>query len=321
MKFLIWLALAAMTAIGGWWYWRMRRKRESRIISFVALLSEPMTLDPAVLAKTASRAWKADLGDGGAEGEDGFVVGVGPINTIVYDNQPYLINCMPGPYVEDPETFSESIVDLRIRQLFGEHKAWFSCDALGVDGATSAEEISDCYRRLAKLFAEFLDDNCLLIFLPDTNQAFSINDETQRALHAEDPLAALQETLSLPCIQVSADDALMQEAVGKARENWAQFVTAFEETAGNDFSVKAPVTYSDTTEYIWLTVTAVEGDRIYGTLANEPVNLGSLKLGSRVSVALADLNDWCYLDSQGSPQGGFTIAAVQKAASRYQRRN
>ncbi len=287
------------------------------MISFVALLREPMTLDPVVLAKTASRAWKADLGDGSVEGEDGFVVGAGPINTIVYDNRPYLINCMPSPYVDDLETVSKSIVDLRIRQLFDEHKAWVSCDALGIDGATRAEEISDYYRRLAKLLAEFLDDNCLLIYLPDTNQAFSINDETDRALQADDPRAALRETLTLPCIQVSADDPRMQEAMAKAREYWPQFVAAFEATAGEDFSVKAPVTYSNTTEFIWLTVTAVEGDRIYGMLANDPVNLGPLQLGSKVSVDLADLNDWCYLDSQGNPQGGFTIAAVQKAARRH----
>jgi uncharacterized protein YegJ (DUF2314 family) len=319
MNVLIGIALVAMAGLGIWLYWRMRRKRASRMISLVALLREPVTFDATVLAKIAGRAWSADLGDGTAEGEDGFVVSVGSINTIMHGDRPYLVNCIPSPYVEDPETVSESIVDLRVRRLFGEHQAWFSCDALGVDGTSTAEEISDSYRGLARLFVEFLDENCLLIYIPDTSRAYSINDETERALMSNDPLVALQETRTSPVVPVSADDSLMQEAVAKAWKSWPQFVNAFEATAGENFSIKAPVSYLGTTEFIWLTVTAVEGDQVYGTLANDPANLGPLKLGSKVSVTLSDVNDWCYIDSQGNLQGGFTIAAVQEASRRQQK--
>lgn len=311
-------AVAATVGVGALWWWWKRRKHKSRMISLVVLLREPATLDPTVLARTASRAWNADLGDGSTEGEDGFVVGIGPVNTIVHRNRPYMVNCMPAPYVENPEDASGSIVDLRVRQLFLEHRAWLSCDAMGVDHATTAQEISDCYRQLAKLIAEFLDENSLLIYVPDTNRAYSINQETERALLAEDPLEALLETMDLPVVSVSDDDPLMQEAVAKAREQWLQFVGAFETSAGENFSVKAPVSYKDTTEFIWLTVTALEGSKIYGTLANDPADLGPLKFGSKVSVALSDLNDWCYIDPQGNPQGGFTIIAVQEAARRHQ---
>jgi uncharacterized protein YegJ (DUF2314 family) len=41
-----------------------------------------------------------------------------------------------------------------------------------------------------------------------------------------------------------------------------------------------------------------------------------LKLGSKVSVPVADLNDWCYLDSQGNLVGAFTVEAVKQAAQR-----
>jgi uncharacterized protein YegJ (DUF2314 family) len=63
-------------------------------------------------------------------------------------------------------------------------------------------------------------------------------------------------------------------------------------------------------------VTALEGDRIYGTLANEPAHLGALKLGSKVAVPLAELNDWCFLDRSGKPIGGFTIEVLQRTAKR-----
>lgn len=314
MNFMIWAAVAAMAGVGGWLYWRMRRRRKSRLISLVALLREPVTFDPAVLAKTAGRVWNADLGDGTAEGDDGFVVGAGPLNTIMHAGRMYLVNCIPNPYIEDPEAASESITDLRIRQSFREHRAWFSCDALGVDGATTAKEICDWYRRLAKLFAELLDENCLLIYVPDTGLAYSINDETERALRSDDPLGALQETLTVPLISVPDDDPLMQEAVAKARRSWQQFVAAFEAAAGENFSIKAPVSHSGNTEFIWITVTAVEGNQVYGTLANEPANLGPLKVGSKVKVPLSDLNDWCFMDAQRALQGGFTLAAVHKAS-------
>ncbi len=310
------IALVVAVVIGGLSYLRLRRKHETRMISLVALLREPITLDPTVLAKTAGRVWNLDLGDGTTEGEDGFVVASGPINTIMCQDRAYLINCFPAPYVENPEEVSESIADLRIGKLFAEHKAWFSCDALGIDETTTPEEINAWYQHLAKLFSEFLDENCLLIYLPENSSAFPVNEETHQALESDDPVGALVATQTLPLVWVAEDDPLMQQAVARAREHWSEFVAAYEATAGENFSVKAPVSYSDRTEFIWLNVTALEGEQVYGTLASDPGDLGPLKLGSKVSVAVEDLNDWCYVDRQGELQGGYTIAAVQEAARR-----
>jgi uncharacterized protein YegJ (DUF2314 family) len=294
----------------------VRRRRRSRLISFVALLRESVTLDPAVVARTASRVWDADLGDGTEPGADGFVVGIGVSCTIMRDDRMFLINSFPNPYTPDVERTAEKITDLRVRSLFREHAAWFSCDALGVDGRTPEPEVREWYRRLGPLFAEFLDENCLLIFLPDSDLAFPINDDTEAALRSPDPIEALQETLTLPIVEVSGDDPAMVRAVEQARAEWPKLVAAFEAGAGENFSVKAPVTEAGNTEYIWITVTAVEGDRVYGRLANEPANLGALRLDSKVSVSVTDLNDWCYVDAGGQMVGGFTIAVVQKAAGR-----
>jgi uncharacterized protein YegJ (DUF2314 family) len=319
MIYIILGAVAVMAGVGAFLYWRIRKRRESRLISLVALLREPVTFDPVVLAKTASRVWNADLGDGTAEGEDGFVVGVGAMNTIMHGNRMFLINCIPKPYADDPDAASQLITDLRLRRLFSEHKAWFSCDAMGVDGSTTAEEIADWYRRLAKLFAELLDENCSLIYLPDSERAYAVNDDTERALLSEDPLAALQETITVPVIQVADDDPLMLEAVAKARNKMPEFVAAFEANAGENFSIKAPISHSGNTEFIWIEVTAVEGGQVYGLLANDPANLGPLKLGSKVQAPVSDINDWCYIDAKGDLHGAFTVAAVQEAARRQQK--
>jgi uncharacterized protein YegJ (DUF2314 family) len=288
----------------------------SRLISFVALLREPANFDPAVLAKLAGKAWNADLGTGESEGADGFVAGVDPIKVVAHEGRMFLINSFPTPYSENREKVAAGIPDLRVRELFRQHRAWFSCDAMGVDATTPEEEVLVWYERLGKLFAELLDENCSLIFLPDSELAFPINEETESALRSKNPVTALQETLTVPIVQVSPDDPLMKQAVSKARESWPKFVEAYEARDGQHFTVKAPVTRAGNTEFIWIDVTSIEGDFVYGELGNEPANLGSLKLGSKVSVRVADLNDWCYIDSKGNLAGGFTVEAVQKASRR-----
>jgi uncharacterized protein YegJ (DUF2314 family) len=314
---MLWIALLILaTAAAGIAFWWRRRRRRHRLISFVALVRESVTFDLAVLAKVAGKVWKADLGDGTAEGEDGFVVGVGVTNTIMHKDRLFLINSFPAPYVPDVEKTAAGITDMRIRSLFCEHRAWFSCDAMGVDASTPEEEVRLLYRRLGLLFAELLDENCLLIYLPDSTQVFPINDDTEAALRSEDPLTKLQGTLTPPVIGVSDDDPLMKKAVAKARASWPQFVEGHEANLGEDFSVKAPVTHGDNTEFIWISVTSIEGERVYGELGNEPADLGPLKLGSKVSVPTAELNDWCYVDPNGNLVGGFTIEAVQKAVKR-----
>jgi uncharacterized protein YegJ (DUF2314 family) len=320
---MMWIAFALILAAVGvfvYFYRRLRKQRQTRLISFVALLREPATFDPTILARIAGKAWNADLGDGESQGPDGFVTGAGEMNTIMHAGRMFLVNRLPTPYTEDVEKTAQGITDLRIRALFREHQAWFSCDSLGVDGTTSDEECLEWYRRLGPLFAELLDDNCLLIFLPDRSLAFPISDDTENALRSEDPVKALQETLNVPIVEVGDDDPLMKQAVEQARRDWPKFVAAYEARAGVNFAVKAPLTHAGNTEFIWITVTSLEGDRIYGTLGNDPGNLGSLKLGSKVSVPVADLNDWCYMDPQGKLAGGFTIEAVQKAQRRSRTR-
>ncbi len=182
--------LVAIIALVAWWAWRQRRHR---LVSIVALASEPKLLDPAVLAQVAGKAWQADLGDGASPGADGFVAGEGPLNTIAHHGRMFLVNSLSQPYAPDVEQVATGITDLRSRELFLQHRAWFSCDAFGVNGRTSEAEVREMYRRLATLFVKLLDETCLLIYLPDSNLVFPINDETENALRADDPVAALKQ--------------------------------------------------------------------------------------------------------------------------------
>ncbi len=74
--------------------------------------------------------------------------------------------------------------------------------------------------------------------------------------------------------------------------------------------MKSPITQGENTEFIWIEVTAIENDTIYGTLANDPMDLGPLRLGSRVRTSRSELNDWMYFDAEDQMQGGFTVKVV-----------
>lgn len=310
-------AVAAMLASAVFFFGRRRRRRrEARMVSLVALLSEPTTFDPAILANVAGRVWKADLGDGTSEGADGFVASAEILHTIVHDGRIFMLHTIPQPYVEDVEEAAATIGDLRIRGLFEQHVAWFSCDAMGIDGSASDEEVRDLYRRIGRLVAELLDERCLLLYAPEQGAGYALNEDSETALRSDDPLQALQDTLSLPVVEVAADDPAMIAAVAQARREWPRFAAALEAKAGRNFSVKAPISGGGNTEFIWIEVTCVEGERIYGQLGNDPANLGSLKYGSKVSVPIAEINDWCYADAQGDMIGGFTVDVLLKAARR-----
>jgi uncharacterized protein YegJ (DUF2314 family) len=185
-----------------------------------------------------------------------------------------------------------------------------------VDRSTPDDVVRDWYRRIGRLMAELLDENCILLYLPDSSLSYPINEDTETALRSRDPVAALQESLTAPMVQVEADDPLMVKAVAAARDGWPKFVAAYEARSGENFSVKAPVSHSGNTEFIWVTVTALEGDTIYGELANDPADLGPLKHGSKVTVPVSELNDWVYTDADGNLNGGFTMEAMRKASRR-----
>ena len=71
------VGILALIGAFGYLLWRVRRRRPNlSLISFVAwCVSFSVEFDPAVLARVASAAWNADLGDGGLQGPDGFVAG------------------------------------------------------------------------------------------------------------------------------------------------------------------------------------------------------------------------------------------------------
>ena len=313
-----WLGAIAIAVIIGLIFLNRRKKRladdEHQMLSFVALLKESRHLEPIMIQTAARKAWGAELGIGDDEGPDGFVVGNEALPSIVmnYQGHMILVNNFPVPYVDDPEEAAESIGDLRLRSLVAEHTAWISCDALGVESFDDMDAVREWYKRLGPLLCELVDDNCLAIMLPQTGQIFANMEETLDMLKSDDPLEKLMDEAPVPIVQIGEDDPRMQAAVQEARDNWPKFVRAFENRAGENFGVKAPISRNGNTEFIWLEVTAIENGVVYGKLANEPMDLGSLKLGDNVKTKECEINDWAYFDGE-QPYGMYTVKVLTDA--------
>ncbi len=306
------LVVLLPAAVAAGWYWLQKRKGaasedESPFISLVGLLSEPLPLNKRKLLQAVQKAWDPRIGTSSEDSEDGFVAYHPRTSAVFWQRGFFLVHNMPRTYVEEVEEVTQQIMDLRLRKLFLQHRAWFSVDAVGIPEAISPDEHRRLYHLIARLFLELVDQRCLAIFVPETGQAFPVTEETLAALRAPHPLKALQDSAPIPLLEVAPDDPRMRQAEQQARQTWPQFVEAFEQKRGSDFAVKAPITVEDNTEFIWIEVTALEGDYIYGTLGNDPVDLGQLKYGSRVRVPVAELNDWVYFDPEGNLVGGYTI--------------
>ncbi len=63
-------------------------------------------------------------------------------------------------------------------------------------------------------------------------------------------------------------------------------------------------------EHLWLTVQRLDDERIHGQLDNEPVDVKSVRLGSKLTVSREEVTDWIVVDG-GRMVGGFTAKVLE----------
>jgi len=331
------LGLAVLLVMAAGFYWVFFRKRQDEedeskpFLSLVLLCREPRYLDATILARLASQAWGVEVTASSTEDDDpptqdgdppedgdndrqAFVVGQPPLFMAMHPQAMCAIHHFDQPYFDDLDEAAEGIVELRTRQAVRDHRAWISVDVLHWFGEVEAPD--QAYRLIAQLLAEIADDNVLAVIDPDARQVFCYDPEMERKLRSDNPLAELREGYYVPIIGVSGDDPELQAAVAEARDHWPEFVAAFESrdlSADDHYSVKAPFGNDDNVEFMWVEVTAIENDTIFGTLGNDPANIPSLACGDRVQVPVAKLSDWIIL-VDGEMTGGFSLKVINKRA-------
>lgn len=290
------------------------------MISIVLFLRKERALDEPILARIVEEAWGGDYTSGDEAAQDGFVVGSSPFFLVKSKPGMFAVHNFPSPYFDDVDAVADEIGELRLRHAILEHSAWIAVDLLSPDDDSLPRE--SFYPAIIRLIYELADEDVLLVYRPETGQANLWSDDVLEALlmpSGEDRFNRVQT--NVPVIRVEADDAAMAAAVAEARRRWPDFLEALKSRGpGDSFSIKAPVTVGDNTEYIWIEVDGFASDVVFGKLGNEPVALDGLRLGSAVEIPLEDLNDWCYSKEGGEPVGLFTLAAINEAERRFQDR-
>ena len=305
-------------ALFNWIGGLFRRKRSAPPVAFVWLLEEPRALDEETVKRLVSRALEIDF-PAGPEGDDQlgdfprFVVGELPSFMVKLDEHVVLVNCFPVPYVNDPERAAREIPESRLRQAVGEHRAWVSADLLG---DYEGEALAEGLRLIGKIAAELADDRCLALVVTHTEATFVYTPELLEALRSDDPVGTLSPGF-VPVTDVAPDDPDLLRAAEEARGRWGEFETAFRNPAPSQetFSVKLPISEGERTEHMWVSVEAVEGDTITGTLDNQPLDLQFIREGDRVRGRVAEVEDWIFMQD-GQPVGLFSLKVLEKKSRR-----
>ncbi len=116
-------------------------------------------------------------------------------------------------------------------------------------------------------------------------------------------------------VSIPDDDPQLSAAVTEAHRRFGEFLSAFaHRTDADHFAVKARFMDDYGREYMWLTVTAVDAQHIYGQLDNDPATVRAVRRGQPVRVSRAGLNDWLF--TQGAERiGGFTVKVLERRAN------
>lgn len=125
--------------------------------------------------------------------------------------------------------------------------------------------------------------------------------------------SVLQKAKEGETARVRSDDGDMEAAKRKARSTLPQFLAlARDPKPGmSGFAAKIGVPYEDGNEFLWMNPLEFKGDRIIGTINNEPRYAKNVKYQQRISFRETDIVDWMYRQD-GKMKGNHTACALLK---------
>jgi uncharacterized protein YegJ (DUF2314 family) len=287
------------------------KPKKYELIAVVLLLKRRAELTDEMLHTAIVRAWGRDTD----ESQNEYVVNEKLLGVIRFESLMLLFNNVPRPYVDDKDQMAESFREQRLRKITKEHTAWMSFDLMHPARPDSAQK-AHCYRRMCRLAAEFIDENCLAIYLTETGTLRPHDGRLIGDLTSDQPLELIPKSEQVAVVGIEEDDADLKAAVAEARTRWPEFVEAFERRKPDQmFSVKAPFpTSDDSLEWIWVNVASIEGGLVAGELGNRPVNVPGLQEGDFVVVNAQEIGDWCFSDGE-QMVGAFTLPVLGRRLS------
>lgn len=107
-------------------------------------------------------------------------------------------------------------------------------------------------------------------------------------------------------VAYSTTDTAMQGAKAKGHATLPRFHELMAARTPGTYTVKFPLTQNGATEHIWMQLVAFSDGHFVGLLADKPVNGNQYRMGDRMTVAEADVEDW-MIRNGGDVYGGYTV--------------
>ena len=300
------------------------REEPESLISLVYFLSEPRDPREETIRNCVASALNIDFKDGDPDAEH-FVIQFTPPQFEDNPFQPvqhFMVRIPQGlfsvlvshaPYISDPKSFAkDSIRDKRLRSAVESHRAWMSVDLMDENG-NDPEVARHAYAVIGKILSSMAGPDCLAIYCPEMQRCNEFDLSLIEVLASGEPLQIFEEPTFEPIIEVADDDPRMAAAVEEAIERWPEFVREFnnrEEADSEKYIIKAEFTENGKSEFMWVTVTALDSGSVRGILMNDPHELMDVHRGAEVEIGLERLNDWLYPGEDDEPVGGFTLTVL-----------
>lgn len=217
---------------------------------------------------------------------------------------------------EDIESEARRAEDPDLRRAIAEHKAWVSVDAYGTDGKLSKELRGRMYSDvLGKVAAEFLDENCLVVFAPAEDLFGRITEKTAELLSGGGVAELLNDAdLNMPVVHVEEEDGGVNRAVEEARRRLPELIAEFKQR-GEESCATVKARFVDdqgAVEHMWAIVKTIESDGLSVEIANRPISAKLPQRGEVVKVAHDEVSDWMYFDERMKPVGMFVEKILNK---------
>lgn len=277
--------------------------------SLVLFLARERTFDEADWRKRLGAEFGVAFGGPDDDNEEHYVVHDEGIVMVKSGDAMALVQLVAAE--PEPAEELQRYDDLRVRRLFGEQKQWLRIQTMG-DVGPAAEAARR--RLLGRIAAALWGDDVLGLSWHCDRRMVPAGADVPAQLRSDAPVAATLGEAVVPVI-AAADAEAMAAAMAEARATWPEALAHLQK--GGELSAKFPFvgTTKGNVEHIWVAVQSVDGDVVRGVLANEPMDLGQLKIGSKVECKLAELSDWLFL-RDGKMVGGYTVKVLQQQAER-----
>jgi hypothetical protein len=149
-----------------------------------------MPLSDEALHTAVTRAWGRDV----REDLNEHIVTRRRICFVKFDGIVLMLTIGARPYcpAEYLEQALAQFPDERQKRVAREHRAFLTIDLRSPKDPTKAMK-NECYRRMARLASEFIDANCLGIYIPESGHMRPYDDRVMEALRSDRPLLELEK--------------------------------------------------------------------------------------------------------------------------------